>query len=722
MTSHDAFLARVRPFVEAGVLDAADVFAVALAAPRFGEDDVERMLGLAFAARAPRVSHPGVDLAVIARSIDEERLFSDRGTRDAAGTGEDELDADDEDDDVGGPAASAAAPAVTTAAPSRAVDVLSWPADAQSWATHTLTSPMVGAPDDSLKPFVVQRRDGAAPLLLTRRMFVEQQRVAAALAARAPLDVPDAARIEALDETLRRLFPDEPDGEAARSVRLAATKRLALVVGGPGTGKTFSVTRLLAALLGARAAASDDDATAIALAAPTGKAAARMREAIREATARDARPFLDVTDDVRARLQALPATTLHRLVGVRPDGSSRHDRKNPLPAQLVIVDEVSMVDLTMMRRLLEAVHPEARLVLLGDRDQLASVEAGCVLGDLVPAGAAGPLAANIVAFSRSRRFESAPDIALVAACLQSYATAHPDVPRDDAERARSLALAVFRGQQHASREQHRGVRVVQHGAPAPTPRGARPTPTQLDELARPYVGGIDDLGRAEGEAVRPRLPGYAALLREALLTRERGGADEIDDPAWQRRLLGAFDHYRVLAVHRRGPLGVKQLERELGERVRAFVRAGRRRSDGVGHGHWVGRPVLVTENAYDVGLMNGDVGIVLPLSTGVAAVFPHESPGSVRSVSLARLPPHEGALAMTVHKSQGSQFDRVALVLAGRSSPIQTRELVYTGVTRARMQLGWLGDPDELREALARQVVRASGLPQLIETAFGDRR
>ena len=354
-----AFLDRAQPFLKAGVLDASDIHAIALTAPRFGEDDIERMLGLAFAARAPRVSHPGVDLRTLRQHI-----------------------------------------VIETDEP------LPWPSDPDAWARRTLASPMVGSPDDLLKPFVAQPRRSApdAPLLLTRRMYVEQQRVAGAIAARAAHELSDAAHIDDLDATLARLFPssagtDGPDGEAARAVRLAATRALALIVGGPGTGKTFSVTRLLAALMESRA-------LSVALAAPTGKAAARMREAIREATDVTAQPVLDVSDDVRARLQALPATTLHRLVGVRPDGSSRHTAANPIPAQLVIVDEVSMVDLTMMRRLVEAVHPDARLVLLGDRDQLASVEAGCVLADVV-GSEAGPLAPMIVRFTKSRRFASA---------------------------------------------------------------------------------------------------------------------------------------------------------------------------------------------------------------------------------------------------------------------------------------------------------------------------
>ena len=648
-----AFLDRAQPFLKAGVLDASDIHAIALTAPRFGEDDIERMLGLAFAARAPRVSHPGVDLRTLRQHI-----------------------------------------VIETDEP------LPWPSDPDAWARRTLASPMVGSPDDLLKPFVAQPRRSApdAPLLLTRRMYVEQQRVAGVIAARAAHELPDAAHIGDLDATLARLFPssagtDGPDGEAARAVRLAATRALALIVGGPGTGKTFSVTRLLAALMQGRA-------LSVALAAPTGKAAARMREAIREATDATAQPVLDVSDDVRARLQALPATTLHRLVGVRPDGSSRHTAANPIAAQLVIVDEVSMVDLTMMRRLVEAVHPDARLVLLGDRDQLASVEAGCVLADLVPATGTAPLAGNTQTFTRSRRFESAPDIALIAACLQSYATRHPDLPSGDPPAALARAIEVFSGARHASQETQPEWRIERLGAPDRSDRYAKPAAQQLTRLAAPY------------------LEGYAEALIAAL-----GDGQQVDDPQWQRELLAVFDRYRVLAVHRRGPLGVQQLEQALAKRIRDAIDAGRgdrahRRSIDLGEGHWVGRPILITENAYDIGLMNGDVGIVLPLADGAAAVFPHETPGEVRCVALSRLPPHEGALAMTVHKSQGSQFDHVALVLAGRDSPIQTRELIYTGVTRAKQRLSWLGDLDELRIALARQVRRESGLPDLLEAAI----
>lgn len=677
------FRQAARPFLEAGLLTLADVHAVALVAPRWGETDPTRMLGLAFAVRAPRVGHAGVDLGQIPCQVDAERLlFALRGGPLAA---EDEADSD------------------AGEVPATRPEDLPWP-DAAKWSAATFTSPMVGSPSDLGSPFVRQELQKGT-LLLTRRMYREQELVANALRGRAALEVPEHARLDDLDATLEALFGEKREGEAARAVRLAATRRLSIVIGGPGTGKTFSVTRLLAALL------ANDHASrplVIKLAAPTGKAAVRMREAIREGTAASAKPPLAISEKVRATLQALEATTLHRLLGVRPDGSTRHGPKNPVPADVIVVDEVSMVDLALMRRLVEAVHDDARLVLLGDRDQLASVEAGCVLADLVGSGKSGPLAGNVQAFTHSRRFESAPDIALIAACLQSYSTTMADVPADPAERV-TCAVDVLLGRKRAALESCAGLRVTYLGKPESAHEGRLPRPTdeQLDALVLPYISGVSLLAPS-GE--QTRLEGYAALLRRQILPKG-GFSSDAHDPRFQRSVLDALECYRVLAVHRRGPLGVVGLDQTLAKRVRGFLSPS---DSNDGGRHWVGRPILVTENAYDLGLMNGDVGLVLPTPDGRAAVFPHERPDEVRVVALSRLPSHEGALAMTVHKSQGSQFERVALVLAGRPSPIQTRELVYTGVTRAKNQLAWLGTESELKDALDQPVHRASGLDALL--------
>ncbi len=689
MTFAGRFEPLLRPFLDQGVLSEADVFAVTLAAPRFGETDPVVLLGLAFAVRAPRVGHPAVELGRIALQVADARDLK-RGAL-----------ADDDAVDL-------------QTATDEPIVALAWPEPA-AWLETVLASSMVGEAKDTGRPFVRQiLRAGtleARTLLMTRRMFREQERVAAAISARAKATLEPEARVADLEARLAVLFGDDVDGEAANAVRIAAAHPLAVIIGGPGTGKTYSVSRLLAALLAPEVDALDGaEAPAprahlkVVLAAPTGKAAARMREALREATSVDARPVLAVSDAVRVLLNELPSETLHRLLGVRPDGSCRHHAANPMAADVVIVDEVSMVDLASMRRLLEAVPPTARLVLLGDRDQLASVEAGCVLADLVDGATTGALAARLQTFTVSRRFVGAPDIGLVAACLQSYETAHEDVPRGAGQEASRLRLAVevMMGRVHASKEQ--GVRPAGDREPGPSPARivhlgaaeagpmgvARPTALQLNALARPY------------------LEGYAAMLKPL---RGLGGrwADALMEPATQLAILRQFERYRVLAVHRRGPLGVSGLERALADVVRRFVHG-----DGGEGRYWVGRPVLVTENAYDVKLMNGDVGLVLPTRDGLAAVFPSEDESGIRAVRVSRLPSHDGALAMTVHKSQGSQFDSIALVLAERSSPIQTRELVYTGVTRAKQTLTWLGSEKELAGALGVRVARASGLAQLL--------
>jgi len=491
------------------------------------------------------------------------------------------------------------------------------------------------------------------------------------------------------------------------------------VSGGPGTGKAYSVSRVLAALLVAN---DPGRPLGIALAAPTGKAAVRMRDAIREAVGER----LDVPDAVRAALLALEATTLHRLIGLRPDGSARHDRHQPIEADVVVIDEASMVDVALFRRVLGALAPETRLVLLGDRDQLASVDAGAALADLVRGRDGGglataPLTSRIQAFTVSRRFASAPHIALTAACLQSEAAPREGLPAShDARLERALELLTGRGLPERA-EPSPAERIVWLGAGADRSTGARPrpSPAQLDALAAPYLTGSVDLGsldairRGELEGPPAPLEGYVRRLARHLdpsrRARRRPWRDSLLEPATQRSLLDALDQYRVLATHREGPLGVEGLERAIAARVRAFL--ARLGVDARG-AHWLGRPILITENAYDVGLMNGDVGLVLPTQRGLEVAFPSDRAGQVRTVPLARLPSHEGALAMTVHKSQGSQFDRVALVLAGRASPIQTRELVYTAITRAKQQLLWLGDEGELRAALVRRAERLTLLAE----------
>ena len=435
-------------------------------------------------------------------------------------------------------------------------------------------------------------------------------------------------------DDLAQLFPD-PQSAQRRAAELGLRRALALVTGGPGTGKTTTAARLLALL------ANREPGIRVALAAPTGKAAARLGEAIAKAASEIDGPLAGV----RPRLEraAFQARTLHRLLGWHPrTDRCRFHAANPLPYDVVVVDEASMLDLVLWDRLLSALGRGTRLVVLGDHRQLESVQPGRVLAEMIVAatgeangGGHGALTDCHVELDRNYRFESHPGISRLAIAIRNY---------DGDTTVQTLTNEDYR-----------------------------------EELFHYSSAQVND-------ALEQVWPQVMAVVRAST----------------PEEALAALARIRILCALRRGPYGV--------EGVNARVES-RLRRESLPAGEWAhGRPVLVTANDPHTGLFNGDVGVLLNGTDGrgITAWFPglHEP----RNVPLAALPSHDTAWAMTVHRSQGSEFESVLLVLPPQPHELAGPELLYTGVTRARARILLAADEGALRAACERRPPRRTGL------------
>ncbi|HOT00194.1 MAG TPA: exodeoxyribonuclease V subunit alpha [Acidobacteriota bacterium] len=505
-----------------------------------------------------------------------------------------------------------------------------------------------------------------APLVLEgRRLYLYrywryEQTLAERLLALAADPAADSADPE-LGARLGRFFPSAatvPDWQRVAAY-VAATRRLCVISGGPGTGKTATAARILALLLEQR------PERIVALAAPTGKAAARMNEALRSVLA-----GLDVAAAVKERALARPAQTIHRLLGARGSGAFARGATDPVPCDVLVVDEASMVDVALMARLLEALPGGARLVLLGDKNQLASVEAGAFLGDLCAAPAENrfrPALAHSYAAATGDRVLAEGHADPAARPLQDCLVQLRHSYRFAADGGiGALCHAVNAGASWSAFEPLFATHAEIRWLPLPPPR----------ELAAALAAAIED-GFAPCAAVADPLAALEALRR-----------------------------FRILCAVRDGPYGTTALNC-LAENVLA-ARGVIRPPGGAWYAH---RPVMVTVNDYNLRLFNGDIGLVRPDADGALRVFfPPEGEGPPRRFLPAMLPAHETVYAMTVHKSQGSEFDRVLLVLPDRENPVLTRELVYTAVTRARQAVDILAAPAVFASAAAARVRRTSGL------------
>lgn len=551
-----------------------------------------------------------------------------------------------------------------------------WPIEGHSshrWALELSTSPLVSM-GERATPLVF---DGGARVYLAR-YFHYQRALADRLTARVDAR-PEAIDTERLRDGLARLLPTEGNGFVAHAQqRLAALvavlRGLTVISGGPGTGKTTTVLRILA-LLQEQAIGRGDPPLRIRLLAPTGKAAARLVESIEAGRA-------DLPCEPAVR-EAIPreASTIHRALGYRPGAPTqfRHDADDPLPADVVLVDEASMVDLALMAKLMEAVPPHARVILLGDKNQLASVEAGAILGDICNAGREHGYS-RAFADEIEQRLGPAfapeahgPDRAGIWDCIVELTHSY----RFSAEGGiGGLARAIGRGDADAV--------LAELGKPM-SPEAAYAPDGEGPDVALVSLTNADD----PGIGLRPGVVrGLSPMLRE-------------DDPMARLSALTAF---RVLAPHRKGRFGIERLTTSIEATLEA---AGLLRTT---EPFYDGRPILITKNDYQLDLFNGDVGIIGRGPDGRPRTFFALPDGGQRTLSPHRLPPHETVFAMTVHKSQGSEFDRVALVIPPAVSPILTRELLYTAVTRAKRRVVVHGHPQVIAEAVGRQIDRASGL------------
>ncbi|OZG74668.1 exodeoxyribonuclease V subunit alpha [Hahella sp. CCB-MM4] len=470
-------------------------------------------------------------------------------------------------------------------------------------------------------------------------------------------------------ELLQRYFADTngqlaADNRQALAALSACTHHFCTIVGGPGTGKTTTVTRILAMLMELNTAPHP---LRMALSAPTGKAAARLMESIAKA-----RNQLPASEEIKNGIPA-NASTLHRLLKVRPDGKGfRHHRDNPLALDLLLIDEVSMVDIQLMRSVLDALPPHCRLILLGDSDQLASVEAGNVLDDICRHRESFGLSDHFMTFAESLGLRP------------TLGTAHNPPPLTDRviRLTQSYRFTADSGIGHLARSVNEG-------------RADDAVSILLDQQW-PDV---------HWQTLPPGEPVPVAVLKPAL-----EAYHEYLQSGTVIEALKAFDRYRILCATREGYYGVETLNQLLEQHLQRKGSIPRNVTGA--QSHYRGRPVMVTHNDYRTQLFNGDIGLIWPDEQDRLKAWFTDDQGEVRSVPLYRLPRHETVYAMTIHKSQGSEFEHCTVLMPDPEQSLLTRELLYTGITRAKKQVSLWGNKASLRAAVHRKTNRMSGLAE----------
>jgi exodeoxyribonuclease V alpha subunit len=597
--------------------------------------------------------------------------------------------------------------------------LLGWPPEGRealctAWAGQAadLGAPTGGPPPAWLSRPVLEIDPeddaGASPLVLCRgllylrRYWRYESRVATQIRARARQRAPiGGAAGFVIDRAKARSVLDGLFGTAASAAQtdwqkvacaLALRSNLTIITGGPGTGKTYTAARLLVML---QALHAGHQPLRVALAAPTGKAAARLRQSIQKAL-HGLREQIGTSLAMGAWAEPLaPARTLHALLGTQPGTRRfRHDATHPLDVDLLMVDEASMVHLEMMALLLEALPAGARLILLGDKDQLASVEAGAVMGDLCQGAAGGGQGGGDARGYGPETAAWIRDVAGEALPLASLGQGPPLAQQTVVLRTShrfdgpigQLALAINAGDATSA------IELLQARSDGPI------------ALRAAAGAGAVLSATVDGRAGAPG--GYRDYLE--LVGQRPAAVDAFD--GWATAVLRRFDRFRVLCAVREGPWGVAGLNAAI-ERALADAGLLPRR------GEWYeGRPVIVTRNDAALGVFNGDVGVVLRGPAGGSSLRCYFlDGGDLRSVSVSRLADVETAFAMTVHKSQGSEFAHVVLVLPEEDVAVLTRELLYTGITRASEAFTLIAKSlDPLVLATRRLTRRISGLRAML--------
>jgi exodeoxyribonuclease V alpha subunit len=526
------------------------------------------------------------------------------------------------------------------------------------WRKKLDSSNVVGRPGDD-RPLIL---DDRSRLYLYR--YWDYENILANKISERVVSKIEAVDLPLLKDGLSKFFSPLENGQTDWQ-KLAAfvcvLKKFCVVSGGPGTGKSTLIARIIALILEQRKGSE----MRIAIAAPTGKAAARLQEAIQNGKER-----LPIEAQIK---EAIPieASTLHRLMGTIPGSPYfRHNGENPLPVDMVIVDEASMVDLALMSKLVQALPSDARLVLLGDKDQLASVEAGAVLGDICDTG-------RIHGFSKnfSTRFR---EITGASVDISPKNDNEPGIQDCVVDLQKNYRFGLESGIRAASLVVNQGdgnlaLRILKSGEYDDIKWTTLPEPNAVYSVLRENV-----------------LNGFKPYLETA-------------DPL---EIFSLFGQFRILCALRKGPYGVsaQNLLVEQVLRDENLIDTDKR---------WYrGRPVMITTNDYNIGLFNGDIGIIMPdpATNHDLRAFFLSPDGALRSFLPVRLPEHETVYAMTVHKSQGSEFDKALLILPDRHTPVLTRELIYTGITRAKKNIEVWGTERIFIEGVSQRIERSSGL------------